>query len=100
MTSGINDKMRDIMDEIEDQKQDIADVMDLLVTNDTEEADLVDIENELDQLMADGVKDELPEAPGVPTGVPTQALPSVPTHEVAKPAEDDLDDMLADLDNL
>ena len=88
--------MRDIMDEIEDQKQDIADVMDLLVTNDTEEADLDDIENELDQLMAEGVKDELPEAPGVPT----QALPSVPTHEVAKPAEDDLDDMLAELDGL
>lgn len=98
--------MRDIMDEIEDQKQDIADVMDLLVTNDTEEADLDDIENELDQLMAEEKKSELPEAPAVPTtavpttAVPATALPSVPTTEVAKPAEDDLDDMLADLDNL
>lgn len=77
------------MDEIEDLKQDISEVMDLFVSNDAEEDDLGDLEGELDAMIADGVMNQ-----------PEMALPSAPTHLVAepeKPAEDDLDAMLAEL---
>lgn len=92
MHRGVNDKMRDLMDEIEDLKTDIGDVMDMLVTNETEEPDLGELDDELDAMLADGMMNE-----------PENQLPSAPTTVLtgpepeAKPEEDDLDAMLAEL---
>lgn len=92
MHRGVNDKMRDLMDEIEDLKTDIGDVMDMLVTNETEEPDLGELDDELDAMLADGMMNE-PEnqLPSAPTTVLTAPEPE------AKPEEDDLDAMLAEL---
>lgn len=92
MHRGVNDKMRDLMDEIEDLKTDIGDVMDMLVTNETEDPDLGELDDELDAMLADGMMNE-----------PENQLPSAPTTVLtgpepeAKPEEDDLDAMLAEL---
>lgn len=92
MHRGVTDKMRDLMDEMEDLKTDISDVMDMLVTNDTEEPELDDLEDELDAMLADEQMNE-----------PEMQLPSAPTTVITgpaaeeKPEEDDLDAMLAEL---
>lgn len=85
------------MDELEDRKQDIAEVMDLLVTNDAEEEDLDDIADELDKMIADEAN-QLPSVPS--TEIVHEALPDAPTHEAQQPETDDLDSMLAELDNI
>lgn len=92
MHRGVTDKMRDLMDEMDDLKTDISDVMDMLVSNDAEEPELDGLEDELDAMLADEQMNE-----------PEMQLPSAPTTVIVgpaveeKPEEDDLDAMLAEL---